>query len=169
MPPLNAESPKAPFAASLGLSSSKQSSHKMSSQYPVTARRTASTTLDVSVFPSEIIRKQVDMLVKQRMTELEADNQILSSQIKQLGKRLKNERKDRLEYQKLLAESNSCIQDLDQRMRRVCEEVEEQKKANLRLIDLMRGDHSGVSRRADPTQQEIRGNCDDSSHGVSTE
>lgn len=117
----------------------------------------------MSVFPSEIIRNQVDMLVKQRMTELEAENQILSSQIKQLGKRLKSKRKDRLEYQKLLAESNSCIQDLDQRMRRVCEEVEEQKKANLRLIDLMRGDHCG---RADPTQQEIRGNCDDSSHTV---
>lgn len=117
----------------------------------------ASKRLDVSVFPSEIIKKQVDVLVKQRMTELQAENQILSSQIDQLGKRLKKERKDRIKYQKLLVESNTCIQDIDQRMRRVCEEVEEQKKANLHLIDLMRGDHCGVSRLADPTQEEICG------------
>lgn len=120
----------------------------------------------MSVFPGEIIKNQVDVLVNQRMTELEAENQILSFQIDQLGKRLKNERKDRIKYQNLLVESNTCIQDIDQRMRKVCEEVEEQKKANLHLIDLMRGDHCGVSRLADPTQEEICGDCDDLSNFI---
>lgn len=118
------------------------------------------------VFPSEIIKNQVDVLVNQRMAELEAENQILSSQIDQLGKRLRHERTDRIKYQKLLVESNTYIQDIDQRMRRVCEEVEEQKMANLHLIDLMRGDHCGVSRLADPTQEEICGDCDDLSNAL---
>lgn len=115
----------------------------------------------MSVFPCEVIENQVDVLVNQRTAELEAENQILSVQIDQLEKRLKIERKDRIKYQKLLVESNTCIQDIDQRMRRVCEEVEEQKMANLHLIDLMRGDHGGVSKQAEPTQEEICGDCDD--------
>lgn len=116
----------------------------MSSQFSTTASQTESKRLDVSVFPGEIIRNQVDVLVDQRRTELEAENQILSFQIHYLQKRLKNERKDRMKYQELLVESNTSIQDIEQRMRRVCEKVEEQKKANRDLFDLMRGDHCGV-------------------------
>lgn len=166
MPPLTSESHKAPFYPSLSLSSSKQNSHKMSSQFSVSPRQTASKRLDLSLFPGEIIKNQVNVLVNQRMMALEAENQILSSQIDQLGKQLKNERKDRIKYQNLLVESNACIQDIDQRMRRVCEEVEEQKKANLHLIDLMRGDHCGISRLAGPTQEELCGDCDDLNNAV---
>lgn len=136
----------------------------MSSQVLATASQTEAQRLDVSVFPREVIRNQVDMLVEQRRKQLEAENQILSSQIHHLGKRLRNERRDRMKYQELLVESNTCIQDINHRMRRVCEEVEEQKKANLHLIDLMRGDHCGPSKPADPTQEEICGDRDDLSN-----
>lgn len=136
----------------------------MSLQFSLLDGPTASTRL--FAFPGETIKHRADVVVKQRTTELEAENQILSSQIDQVGELLRNERQDRIKYQKLLLESSTCLQDIDQRMRRVCEEVEEQKRANLHLIDLMRGDHCGVSRLADPSQEEICGDCDDLSHGV---
>lgn len=138
----------------------------MSSHFSVSDAQMESKRLEVLVFPGEVIKNQVGLLVTQRMAELEAENQILSSQIDQLEKQLKIERKDRIKYQEVLVESNTCIQDIDQSMRRVCEEVEEQKKANLHLIDLMRGDHGGVSKQAEPTQEEICGDCDDLGNAV---
>lgn len=110
--------------------------------------------LRLSAFPSGIIKNQVDVLVNQGIIDLQEENSILSIQIDLLGACLKRERKNRIKYQKLLKESNACTQDLEERMKKVCKEVEEQKKVNLRLIDLMKGDHSGVNRAPDPAMVE---------------
>lgn len=114
---------------------------------------------NVSVFPNEIIKKQVGMLVNQKLIELEDENNSLCLQIQHVGKCLEKERKNKIKYLEMYKKLNTCMQDIDEKMRKVYEELEEQKKVNvqlvdlmkvnLQLIDLMKGDDSGVKRAPD--------------------
>lgn len=104
---------------------------------------------NVSVFPNEIIKKQVGMLVNQKLMELGDENNSLCLQIQHVGKCLEKERKNKIKHLEMYKKFNTCMQDLDEKMRKVYEKLEEQKKVNLQLIDLMKGDHSGVNRAPD--------------------